>query len=201
MFNRTLVLSCLVAWLSLASVTAAQPAYDAPPPPPAYNSAPTQAPTRFGTLRLAVSLERFMGVSWAKHGDSEFRGRLLLNASEYVPTDSARIGIDVFIKQVSLGVAGGTTFGSNSVSIIAPRAGYFLSLERDIGLWIRGGVFFADYDTGYFGVYAEGLLHWFPYENIALSLGPTFDFGSARGSHHDSFVSIGLLQFGLTAFL
>jgi len=199
MFNRTVALSCLVAWLSLVGVAAAQSSYDAPPPPPAY--AEPAAPTRFGTLRLAVSLERFSGVSWAKHGKSEFTGRLLLNAAEYVPTDSARLGIDVFIKQFTLGVAGGTTFGRGSASIIAPRAGYFLNLERDIGVWIRGGVFFADYDTGYFGVYAEGLLHWFPYENIALSVGPSFDFGSARGHGYDSFVSIGLLQFGLTAFL
>jgi hypothetical protein len=119
---------------------------------------------------------------------------------------SARLGIDLFISNISLGIAGGAT--TAGVSIVAPRAGYFLELAKDLGLWIRGGVFFArdqardyrDQHTEYFGIYGEGLLNWFPSDNLSLSVGPTLDFGFSKGST-PNFLSIGLLQFGLTAFL
>ncbi|MEY4577190.1 MAG: hypothetical protein RL701_1893, partial [Pseudomonadota bacterium] len=52
----------------------------------------------------------------------------------------------------------------------------------------------------YFGLTGEALLGWFPYNNIALHLGPTLDVAFAD-HNNPNFVNIGILQFGITAFL
>jgi hypothetical protein len=49
-------------------------------------------------------------------------------------------------------------------------------------------------------VTAEALLSWFPYPNIAIHLGPTLDVAFANERNPD-YVSIGIPQFGMTAFL
>src|SRR5262245_19777731 len=83
-----------------------------------------ERPYEFDDTHVAISIERFMGidlVDFEGPRGSDTSARLLLNASEPVPTSLARLGIDVFIERVSLGVAGGVT--SDDVAIIAPRVG------------------------------------------------------------------------------
>jgi len=171
------------AWAQAAVVASAQP--------------------QFRGTRIALSIERFMGVDYTdfqgRRGD--VTARMFLNASEGVPTNCARFGFDVFIKRLSLGAAGGVT--TDGVGLFAPRIGYMLGIVSHLGLWMRAGGFFASAGNNpapnYFGMYAEVLLQWFPHSSFALHLGPTFDMAFADDPH-PHYVSFGIPQFGLSAF-
>ena len=155
----------------------------------------------FDGTHFALSIERFMGVDYTDfEGPVKGRatGRFLLNADEYVPTNFARFGFDVFLGRLSLGVAGGAT--TENTAIFAPRVGYLFGLTPQIGLWLRGGAFYAHAGTSYFGVTAEALFGFFPYPNIAIHLGPTVDFAFAENNRPD-YISLGLPQLGMTAWL
>jgi hypothetical protein len=81
-----------------------------------------EMPYEFQGTQVALSIERFMGIDYTDFegpDGSDVTARLLLNASEPVPTTLGRVGIDVFIDRVSIGVAGGIT--TEDVGIIAPR--------------------------------------------------------------------------------
>ena len=156
----------------------------------------------FDGTHIALSIDRFMGIDYTDFEgpqEGEVDARILLNASERVPTSSARFGFDVFIRRFSIGAAGG--FTSRDVGVIAPRVGYMFGLSPQLGLWLRGGAFFAATPgPKYFGPYAEVLFNWFPFPQFALHAGPTFDFAVANGNNAN-YVSIGILQFGMTGFL
>src|SRR5689334_22212380 len=80
----------------------------------------------FDGNHLSLSIERFMGVDytdWERRG-GDVSARLLLNASEPVPTSYARFGFDYFINRFSIGVAGG--FTSANLALVAPRVGYLI---------------------------------------------------------------------------
>src|SRR5690242_18059121 len=67
-------------------------------------------PYEFEGTHFSISIERFMGLDYTDFegpGGGKLNGRLLLNASEPVPTSFARGGFDVFIERFSLGLAGG----------------------------------------------------------------------------------------------
>jgi hypothetical protein len=155
----------------------------------------------FEGTHLAISIERFMGIDFTDFegpGRSHVSARLLLNADEPVPTSYARFGFDVFIHRFSIGLAGGVA--THSIGVIAPRVGYLFGITPTIGIWLRGGAFFATTKpVDYFGVTAEALLAWFPYPILALHLGPTLDLAFAN-HNNPNYVSIGLPEFGLTAF-
>jgi hypothetical protein len=163
----------------------------------------------FDGTHVALSIERFMGVDYTDFegpGGSDVSARLLLNASEPVPTSYARFGLDVFLERFSLGLAGGVT--SEDVAVLAPRIGYLFGLTPTVGLWLRGGGFYAA--TGgpdYLGVYAEAMFHWFPFRTISFSLGPTIDVAFASDADDDDaddedpdYLSIGIPQVGMTVF-
>jgi hypothetical protein len=156
----------------------------------------------FRGTHVALSIERFMGIDYTDFegpGGGDVHARFLLNASEPVPTSLARFGVDVFIHRFSVGLAGGVT--SDDVGIIAPRVGYLFGLTPTIGLWLRGGAFFAGVgDAKYFGFTGEALFGWFPYSRIALHLGPTIDVAFANQGHAD-YISLGIPQFGMTVWL
>lgn len=155
----------------------------------------------FDGTHVAISIERFMGVDYVdREGPSEgdVSARLLLNASERVPTSYARFGLDVFIERFSLGLAAGVT--SEDVALVAPRIGYLFGLTPTIGFWLRGGAFFtASPGPDYVGVYAEALLAWFPYRILAFHMGPTLDIAFAN-EEYLNYVAIGIPEFGMTAF-
>jgi hypothetical protein len=155
----------------------------------------------FRGTHIALSIERFMGIDYTDFdgpGRSNVSARLLLNASEPVPTSLARFGFDVFIERLSLGLAGGVT--SDNVGIIAPRVGYLFGLTPQIGLWLRGGAFYASAGPQYAGVYAEALLQWFPFPTFAVHLGPTLDVAFAN-KPNPNYISIGIPELGMTAWL
>jgi hypothetical protein len=181
----SVLLVALLAWGGAVHVAAAQ----------------HELPYEFRGTHVALSIERFMGIDYTDFaGPSPGRAsaRLLLNASEPVPTSYARFGIDVFIHRLSVGLAGGVT--SDDVGIVAPRIGYLFGLTPQIGLWLRGGAFLASAGPRYVGVYAEALLQWFPYSRFALHLGPTLDIAIAN-DRNPNYVSIGIPEFGMTAWL
>jgi len=154
----------------------------------------------FQGTHVSVSIERFMGIDFTDFegpGRSDVHARLLLNASEPVPTSLARLGFDVFIRRLSIGVAGGVT--TDSVGVIAPRIGYMFGLTPTLGLWLRGGGFYAKAGVEYFGLTGEALLSWFPYSILAFSLGPTIDVAFAKDPN-PGYVSIGIPQVGMTAW-
>jgi hypothetical protein len=160
-----------------------------------------ELPYEFRGTHVALSIERFMGIDYtdfAGPSPGHTSARLFLNASEPVPTSSARFGIDVFIHRLSVGLAGGVT--SDDVGILAPRIGYLFGLTPQIGLWLRGGAFYASAGPHYVGVYAEALLQWFPYSRFALHLGPTLDIAIAN-DRNPNYVSLGIPEFGMTAWL
>jgi hypothetical protein len=164
-------------------------------------SAQHEKPYEFQGIHIALSIERFMGVDYtdfAGPGHSDVSARVLLNASEPVPTSFARFGFDVFIHRFSVGLAGGVT--DKNVGIFAPRIGYLFGITPTIGIWLRGGAFYASAGADYFGVYAEALFAWFPYERVALHLGPTIDIAIAD-KPNPNYVSLGIPEFGLTVFL
>jgi hypothetical protein len=161
-----------------------------------------EKPYEFDGTHIALSIERFMGIDYVDpEGDAEGEvdARLFLNASERVPTSYARLGFDVFLGRLSLGLAGGVTSGDTG--IIAPRVGYIIGLTPTLGLWVRVGGFYAAVPgVSWAGLTAEALLGWFPYSNIALHLGPTLDAAFTDTPNRD-YVSIGIPQVGMTVFL
>ena len=186
MLRLSLVLTLLVAaWAGSSSVAAAQ----------------HERYYEFEGTHFALSIERFMGIDYTDFegpASGDVTARLLLNASEPVPTSYARFGFDVFLHRLSLGLAGGVT--SEDVAIIAPRVGYLFGLTPTLGLWLRGGAFYASAGPDYLGIYAEALLSWFPYNTLAITLGPTLDLGFAQDDDDPDYVSIGIPEVGLTAF-
>jgi hypothetical protein len=165
-----------------------------------------ELPYEFQGTHVALSIERFMGidlVDFEGPGNSDVYARLLLNGGEPVPTSLGRMGIDVFIKRFSVGVAGGIATsaapGGSDIGIIAPRVGYLFGLTPTLGLWLRGGAFYASAGPDYLGVYAEALLGWFPNPLFALHLGPTLDLAFTDTPNRD-YVAIGLPEFGVTAW-
>jgi hypothetical protein len=160
-----------------------------------------EKPYEFQGTHVAVSIERFMGIDYTDFegpGHSDLSARLLLNASEPVPTSLARAGVDVFIKRFSIGLAGGVT--SDNVGILAPRVGYLFGLTPTLGLWFRAGGFYAATPAvKYTGIYGEVLFAWFPYEIFAFHLGPTIDVAFANNPNPD-YISIGLPEVGMSVF-
>ena len=157
-------------------------------------------PNEFQHTHFALSIERFMGVDYTDFegpGGGNLSARLLLNASEPVPTSYARAGFDLFIKRFSVGVAAGVT--SKEVGIVAPRIGYLFGLTRTIGLWLRAGGFYASAGPHYLGIYAEALLEWFPYSYFALHLGPTLDVAFAN-KPNPNYIALGIPELGMTAW-
>jgi hypothetical protein len=160
-----------------------------------------ETPDEFRGTHVALSIERFMGIDYTDFegpGGDDVSARLLLNASEPVPTSYARFGIDVFIKRLSIGLAGGAT--SDDVGIIAPRVGYLFGLTPRIGLWLRAGGFYAGTPgPTYAGIYAEALFQFFPYEFLSFHLGPSLDVAFADEPSPD-YVAIGIPTLGMSAF-
>ena len=155
----------------------------------------------FDGTHFALSIERLMGIDYTDFegpGGDKVVGRFLLNASEQVPTSLARFGFDVFIGRLSLGLAGGAT--TEDVGVIAPRVGYLLGLTPQLGLWLRGGGFYAHAGASYLGLYAEALLGFFPFPNVAITFGPTLDLAFGQDQRPD-YVAIGIPQLGMTAWL
>lgn len=156
----------------------------------------------FQETRVALSIERFMGIDFVDFegdGNSDVTGRVLLNASEPVPTSLGRAGIDVFIERFSIGLAGGIT--TEDVGIIAPRVGYLVGLTPTIGLWLRAGGFYAATPgPKYVGLTGEVLFAFFPYEDVAIHLGPTLDVAFADDPN-PNYLSIGIPELGLTVWL
>ena len=160
-----------------------------------------EMPYEFQGTQFALSIERFMGIDYTDFegpGGSDVTARLLLNASETVPTSLGRVGIDVFIDRFSIGLAGGVT--SEDVGIIAPRIGYLLGLTPTLGLWLRAGGFYAGTPAvQYAGITGEVLLEWFPYEFFAIQLGPTLDLGFANDPNPD-YLSLGIPELGMSVW-
>jgi hypothetical protein len=155
----------------------------------------------FQGTHFALSIERFAGLEYLDFEGPEkgdLTARVLLNANERVPTSSARFGFDVFIHRFSIGAAGG--FTNKDVGIIAPRVGYLFGLTPQLGIWFRGGAFFAAAGPQYFGPYGEVLFNWFPIPQFALHIGPTIDVAVAN-RNYPNYVAIGIFQLGMTAFL
>lgn len=155
----------------------------------------------FRGTHFALSIDRFMGVDYTDYspGDSQFRARILLNASEAAPSQFARFGFDVFFERFSVGLGGG--FTSEGVGIAAPRVGYLFGITPELGFWLRGGMFYAKSGNEYLGFYGEGLLAWFPYRHFALTFGPTIDLAFGTRDRDPDYVSFGILQLGMTVFL
>jgi hypothetical protein len=164
-------------------------------------SALHEMPYEFRGTHAALSIERFMGIDYTDFegpGGGHLTARLLLNASEPVPTSLGRIGIDVFVERFSVGLAGGVT--SEDVGILAPRIGYLLGLTPTVGLWLRAGGFYAAVPgVKYAGITGEVLFGWFPYEFFAIHLGPTLDVAFAN-KPHPNYVSLGLPEIGMSVW-
>ena len=155
----------------------------------------------FDDTHIAISIERFMGIDYTdwEVRDGDVSARLLLNASEPTVTNFARLGFDVFIERLSIGLAGGVT--TEDVAVLAPRVGYMFGLTPHLGLWLRGGMFFAvlpDPGPDYLGIYAEALFSWFPYPWFAFTFGPTLDLGFASEDEGEDFISLGIPEVGVT---
>jgi hypothetical protein len=158
----------------------------------------------FQGTHVAVSIERFMGIDYTDFegpGGGDATARLFLNAREPVPTSFARLGVDVFIKRFSVGLAGGVaTAPGGEIGILAPRVGYLIGLTPTLGLWLRVGGFYASVpNVNYAGLYAEALFAWFPYEIFAIHFGPTLDLAFANDPNPD-YVSIGIPELGMSVF-
>jgi hypothetical protein len=174
-----------------------------------FNPIASAHPPLRGEFRddFALSIERFMGADFTDYdpGGDDVTVRLLLNASEPVPTSYARAGFDYFISRFSLGIAGGLT--SDDVILLAPRVGYMFGLSRTIGVWLRVGMFISQNPgpADYVGVTAEALFHWWMHPNVSLHFGPTLDLGISQDDDDDppyvpDFLSIGIPQVGLTVW-
>lgn len=160
-----------------------------------------EMPYEFQGTHVALSIERFMGVDYTNFegpGRSDVTARVLLNASEPVPTSLARAGLDVFIDRISIGVAAGIT--TEDVGIIAPRIGYLFGLTPTVGLWLRAGGFYAATPAvKYAGITGEVLFAWFPYEAVAIHFGPTIDAAFADDPNPD-YLALGIPELGLSVF-
>jgi len=189
MFQRWIVLSLTVLACTLSSTKA-------------FAEIGHEHAYEFDGTHVSLSIERFMGIDYTDFkgpGGDKVTGRFLINADERVPTNVARFGLDVFLHRFSVGIAGGATTGD--VAIVAPRIGYLFGLTPQLGLWLRAGGFYSKWgDATYAGLTAEAIFGWFPYPNVAITFGPTFDAAFADDRHTD-YISIGIPQFGLTAFL
>lgn len=164
-----------------------------------------ELPYEFDGTHVALSIERFMGIDYTDYetGPSDVSARLLLNANEPAITNFARFGVDVFIERLSLGIAGGvaTPLAGDDIGIVTARVGYLVGLTAELGLWLRGGVFYgANFPADYIGVTAEALFSWFPYSFLAFTFGPTLDAGFAQDDVPADYVSIGIPELGMTAF-
>jgi hypothetical protein len=156
----------------------------------------------FDGTHVALSIDRFMGIDFTDYegpGGDHVTARLFLNASEPAPTSFGRFGIDVFIRRLSLGLAAGLT--SEDTAIVAPRVGYLFGLTPTIGLWLRGGAFYAAMpgDVSYAGIYGEVLFEYFPYDVVSFHLGPSIDVAFANDNNLD-YIAIGLPTMGMTAY-
>jgi hypothetical protein len=160
-----------------------------------------QMPYEFQGTHIALSIERFMGIDYTDFEGpdaSDVRARILLNASEPVPTLFARAGFDVFVDRLSIGLAGGVT--TEDVGIISPRIGYLFGLTPTMGLWLRAGGFYAAVpNVKYAGITGDVLFGWFPYDLFAITFGPTIDVAFANDPH-PNYVSLGILQLGMSVF-
>jgi hypothetical protein len=155
----------------------------------------------FQGTHVALSIERFAGLEYLNFEgprEGHITGRILLNASDTVPTSSARFGFDVFIHRFSIGAGAG--FTSDNVGVVAPRVGYLLGITPQIGIWFRGGAFYAANGPKYFGPYGEVLFNWFPFPQFALHIGPTIDVAFAN-DNNPNYVAVGIFSLGMTAFL
>lgn len=155
----------------------------------------------FQGTHFALSIERFAGLEYLDFEgprEGKLTGRILLNASDTVPTSSARFGFDVFIHRFSIGAGAG--FTTENVGVIAPRVGYLLGITPQIGIWFRGGAFYAANGPKYFGPYGEVLFNYFPIPQFSLHLGPTFDFAVAN-DNNPNYVRVGIFELGMTAFM
>ena len=164
-----------------------------------FASAQHERPYEFDDTHIAISIERFMGIDYTDWEDrgGDVTARLFLNANEITPTHIARLGFDVFIERLSIGLGAGVT--TEDYAILAPRVGYMLGLTPNLGLWLRGGMFYAATpEPNYLGVYAEALFSWFPYRMFSFHFGPTLDIGFADPERFADFVSIGLPEVGMT---
>jgi len=150
---------------------------------------------------VALSVERFMGFDYTDYegpGNRHYHARILINADEPAPTNIGRFGLDVFIRRFSFGIAGG--FTSDDRGVVSPRIGYMIGFTHNLGLWLRGGGFYATGgDVHYFGMSGDVLLQWFPTRNVSFHVGPTFDFGVANNPY-PNYVSVGFAEFGLSAW-
>jgi hypothetical protein len=167
-------------------------------------SAQHERPYEFDDTHVAISIERFMGIDYVDPegpGGSDVHARLLLNASEPVPTSLARLGVDVFIERFSIGLAGGVT--SDDVAVVAARLGYLTGLSSTVGLWLRVGGFYAsagaEPSPSYAGLTGEVLLAWFPYPALAFHLGPTLDLAFAEDPA-PNYLALGIPEVGMTAW-
>lgn len=167
----------------------------------AGGAAAHEMPYEFQDTHVAISIERFMGIDYVDYegpGNDHVTGRILLNASDGPPTTSARFGFDVFVKRLSIGLAGGVT--TEDTAIVAPRIGYMFGLTPTVGLWLRAGGFYeATTGPNYFGITAEALFAWFPYPVVAFHLGPTLDVAFADDDSAN-YLQLGIPELGMTAF-
>jgi hypothetical protein len=188
MLKQCIVLSIVaLAWSGSVEVAAAQ----------------HERAYEFQGTHVSVSIERFMGIEYTDFegpGGDKITGRLFLNGSERVPTDVARFGLDVFIHRFSIGLGAGVT--TEDLAIIAPRVGYLFGLTPQLGLWLRAGGFYAATGgpTDYFGISAEALFAWFPYEIFAIHFGPTLNVAFATEDTQPDYIAIGLPSIGMTAW-
>ena len=160
-----------------------------------------EMPYEFEDTHIAVSIERFMGVDYIDAegpGGGDATARIFLNASDAYPTTSARLGFDVFVKRLSIGLAGG--FTTEDTAIVAPRVGYMFGLTPTVGLWLRAGGFYeATPGPNYFGVTAEALFAWFPYPIFCFTFGPTLDLAFADDDTTPNYLQLGIPEVGVTA--
>ena len=161
-----------------------------------------EMPYEFEDTHVALSIERFMGIDYIDvegPGGGDATARILLNASDSYPTTSARLGFDVFVRRLSIGVAGGVT--SEDTAIIAPRVGYMFGIAATVGLWLRAGGFYeATPGPNYFGLTAEALFAWFPYPVFCFTFGPTLDLAFADDDTTPNYMQLGIPEVGMTVF-
>jgi hypothetical protein len=164
-------------------------------------SAAHELPYEFRGTHFAFSVERFMGIDYIDvegPGGGDTTARLLLDGGDGPPTTRARVGFDVFVERLSIGVAGGVT--TDDTAIIEPRVGYLFGITPTIGFWLRAGGFYeATPGPNYFGITAEALFAWFPYPIFSIHFGPTLDVAFAEDPN-PNYLQIGLPEVGVTAF-
>lgn len=121
-------------------------------------------------------------------------------AFDYFPTDGLSLGGAISYTRVGIDskfepAAGNTSEGGGtfSVFIVAPRIGYAHMFDDSIGIWPRAGITYVststeddDDDSGSEGsvmaLSVEAPLLFAPAENVAITLGPTIDYGLSTSS-------------------